>query len=61
MKNSNVFRLYFHQTVLVKEKSGIHYGYWRDEPDGECLIARNDATKNCEFIFIADNIFGAVL
>lgn len=61
MKNSNLIRLYFHQTVLVKEKSGIHYGYWRDESDGECLIARNDATKNCEFIFIADNIFGAVL
>lgn len=49
------------KTIMVKEKTGIHYGYWRDEPNGECLIARNDANKNCEFTFIADNIFGAAL
>lgn len=51
----------FLQTIMVKDKTGIHYGYWRDEPTGECLIARNDANKNCEFNFIADNIFGAAL
>lgn len=45
---------------MVKDKTGIHYGYWRDEPNGDCLIARNDG-KSCEFTFIADNIFGAVL
>ncbi|XP_031630182.1 histone PARylation factor 1-like [Contarinia nasturtii] len=49
------------QTFLVKEKTGIHYGYWRDEPNGDCLIARNDSEKNCEFTFVADNMFGALL
>lgn len=46
---------------MVIEKTGIHYGYWRDEPNGDCLIARNDAAKNCEFTFIAENLFGAIL
>lgn len=46
---------------MVKEKTGIHYGYWRDEPNGECLIARNNADDGCEFTFVADNLFGAVL
>lgn len=32
-----------------------------DPPNGSCLIARNDADSSCEFNFIADNIFGAVL
>lgn len=45
----------------MKENSGIHYGYWRDDPKGECLVARNDVNKNCEFTFIADNIFGSIL
>lgn len=57
----SIGRYFSAQTFLVKEKTGIHYGYWRDEPDGECLIARNDSTKNCEFTFVADNIFGAIL
>lgn len=46
---------------MVKDKTGIHYGYWRDDPAGDCLIARNDANKSCEFTFIADNLFGAIL
>lgn len=49
------------QTIFRKDKTGIHYGYWRDMPDKNCLIARNDATKNCEFDFVADNIFAAVM
>lgn len=49
------------QTLFRKEKTGIHYGYWRDNPDKNCLIARNDATKNCEFDFVADNMFAAVM
>lgn len=51
----------FH-TILCKEKSGIHYGYWRDVPtDNEnCLVARNDSDKGCEISFVADNLFTAV-
>lgn len=49
------------QTLFRKDKTGIHYGYWRDSPDKNCLVARNDASKNCEFDFVADNMFGAVL
>lgn len=46
---------------MVKDKGGIHYGYWRDEPTGHCLVARNNAEDNGEFTFVADNIFSAVL
>lgn len=49
------------QTVFRKDKTGIHYGYWRDNPDKNCFIARNDALKNCEFDFVSDNMFGAVM
>lgn len=49
------------QTLLRKDKTGIHYGYWRDSPNENCLVARNDAQKNCQFDFIADNMFGAVM
>lgn len=49
------------QTLFRKDKTGIHYGYWRDNPDKNCLVARNDAAKNCEFDFVADNVFGAVM
>lgn len=49
------------QTVFRKDNTGIHYGYWRDNPDKNCLIARNDAVKNCEFDFVSDNMFGAVM
>ena len=49
------------QTILVKEKSGFHYGYWRDDPaDTECFIARNDAEKGGEINIIGCNIFQAV-
>lgn len=47
---------------MVKSGSGIHLGYWRDDPaHKDALIARNDVSKNCEFSFVADNIFGAVM
>ncbi|XP_005191520.1 histone PARylation factor 1-like [Musca domestica] len=51
------------QTVFVRKGTGIHYGYWRDDPhDKESLLmARNDSTKNCEFDFIAANVFDAFL
>ncbi|KAH8312375.1 hypothetical protein KR044_010456 [Drosophila immigrans] len=51
------------QTVFVRKNTGIHYGYWRDVPQDKqrLLLARNDATKNCEFQFIAGNIFDAFL
>lgn len=49
-------------TILCKEKSGVHYGYWRDVPkDNEnFLVARNDVDKGCEINFVADNLFSAV-
>ncbi|XP_061397999.1 histone PARylation factor 1-like [Musca vetustissima] len=49
------------QTVFVRKGTGIHYGYWRDDPhDKESLLmARNDSTKSCEFEFIAANVFDA--
>lgn len=49
------------QTLFRKDKTGIHYGYWRDNPDNNCLIARNDAKKDCQFDFVADNMFGAIM
>lgn len=49
------------QTVFVRKSTGIHYGYWRDSPkeNDNLLLARNDSRKNCEFVFIAGNIFEA--
>ncbi|KAG4072512.1 hypothetical protein HA402_004601 [Bradysia odoriphaga] len=49
-------------TILCKEKSGVHYGYWRDVPkeNENCLVARNDVDKGCEISFVADNVFSAV-
>lgn len=52
------------QTILVKDKTCIHYGYWRDDAtttNTECLIARNDADKGYEMEMVAANIFQAVL
>ncbi|KAH8414136.1 hypothetical protein KR222_008802 [Zaprionus bogoriensis] len=51
------------QTVFVRPGTGIHYGYWRDVPQDKerLLLARNDATRNCEFEFVAGNIFDAFL
>ncbi|XP_060649062.1 histone PARylation factor 1-like [Drosophila nasuta] len=51
------------QTVFVRKNTGIHYGYWRDVPQDKdrLLLARNDSTQNCEFQFIAGNIFDAFL
>uniref|UniRef100_A0A1B0G9I4 PBZ-type domain-containing protein n=1 Tax=Glossina morsitans morsitans TaxID=37546 RepID=A0A1B0G9I4_GLOMM len=49
------------QTLFVRKSTGIHYGYWRDSPkeNDNLLLARNDSRKNCEFVFIAGNIFEA--
>lgn len=51
------------QTVFVRKGTGIHYGYWRDDPHDKetLLVARNDASKNYEFEFIAGNAFDAFL
>ncbi|XP_058835114.1 histone PARylation factor 1-like [Topomyia yanbarensis] len=50
------------QTVLVKKGSGLHYGYWRDSPDDTSgLVAVNDVNKGCEFKFIGENVFDAVI
>ncbi|XP_030373711.1 histone PARylation factor 1-like [Scaptodrosophila lebanonensis] len=51
------------QTVFVRRGTGIHYGYWRDEPQDKdkLLVARNDMTRGCEFEFVAGNIFDAFL
>lgn len=51
------------QTVFVRQGTGIHYGYWRDVPQDKerLMLARNDATRNCEFEFVAGNLFDAFL
>lgn len=51
------------QTIFVKQKSEIHYGYWRDDPKDKenLLLARNDAKKGCEFEFVGGNCFETVL
>ncbi|XP_065367526.1 histone PARylation factor 1-like [Calliphora vicina] len=51
------------QTLFVRKATGIHYGYWRDDPHDKetLLVARNDASKNCEFEFVAGNAFDAFL
>lgn len=55
------------QTVLVKDQTEIHYGYWKDIPlEGDLsptnnLIARNDAAKGCEMKMVAANMFQAVM
>ncbi|KFB45935.1 hypothetical protein ZHAS_00013900 [Anopheles sinensis] len=50
------------QTVLVKKGSGVHYGYWRDEPDNaDGLVAFNDVNKGCEFKMIGANVFDAIV
>lgn len=54
--------LFFRQTIIVKEKSCLHYGYWRDQPDTKnCFIAKNDSVKGCEIELIESNVFSAVL
>nr|XP_019560282.2 histone PARylation factor 1-like [Aedes albopictus] len=60
------WRFYFDppefQTVLVKKDSGVHYGYWRDQPDDTSgLVAMNDVNKGCEFKMIGENVFDAVI
>ncbi|KAL5280413.1 C4orf27 family protein [Megaselia abdita] len=51
------------QTVFVKEKSGIHYGFWRDSPSDKenLLVARNDPSKGCEFEFVGGNLFETLI
>uniref|UniRef100_A0AAG5D0P7 PBZ-type domain-containing protein n=1 Tax=Anopheles atroparvus TaxID=41427 RepID=A0AAG5D0P7_ANOAO len=50
------------QTVLVKKGSGLHYGYWRDEPNNtDGLVACNDVNKGCEFKIIGENVFDAII
>lgn len=51
------------QTIFVRKGSGVHYGYWRDVPQDKerLLMARNDSSQNCEFQFVAGNIFDAFL
>lgn len=46
---------------MLKDKTTIHYGYWRDSPGKNCLIARNDESKGCEITHIADNAILAVM
>ncbi|XP_052870880.1 histone PARylation factor 1-like [Anopheles cruzii] len=60
------WRFYFDppefQTVLVKKGSGLHYGYWRDEPDNtDGLVACNDVGMGCGFKIIGQNVFDAVI
>lgn len=50
------------QTVFVKKGTGIHYGYWRDEPNAEqCYVARNDYKQGCLVKIFETNLFNSVL
>lgn len=50
------------QTVFVKKGTGIHYGYWRDEPNAEqCFVARNDYKQGCQVKIFETNLFNALL
>ena len=50
------------QTVFVKKGTGIHYGYWRDEPNAEqCYVARNDYKKGCAVKIFETNLFKSLL
>ncbi|XP_053670211.1 histone PARylation factor 1-like [Anopheles nili] len=50
------------QTVIVKKDTGIHYGYWRDDPDNtDGLVASNDVSKGCEFKIVGENLFDALM
>lgn len=56
------------QTVLATaggKRDGLHYGYWRDDPqltgDEAVLVARTDCDRGCEVQLMAENLFAAVL
>lgn len=50
------------QTLFVKKGTGIHYGYWRDEPNAEqCYVARNDYKQGCQFKLFETNLFNTLL
>lgn len=50
------------QTVFVKKGTGIHYGYWRDEPNAEqCYVARNDYKQGCAVKIFETNLFSSLL
>lgn len=50
------------QTVFVKKGTGIHYGYWRDEPNAEqCFVARNDYKQGCLVKIFETNLFNSLL
>lgn len=50
------------QTVFVKKGTGIHYGYWRDEPNAQqCFVARNDYKQGCQVKIFETNLFNALL
>ncbi|XP_044011697.1 histone PARylation factor 1 isoform X2 [Aphidius gifuensis] len=51
------------QTILKgNDKEGLHYGYWRDEPNEQPpLVAKNLANIDCKIVACGPNIFAAVL
>lgn len=50
------------QTLIVKKGTGVHYGYWRDEPNAEqCFVARNDYKQGCAVKIFETNMFSTVL
>uniref|UniRef100_A0A182W7X1 Zf-CCHH domain-containing protein n=1 Tax=Anopheles minimus TaxID=112268 RepID=A0A182W7X1_9DIPT len=60
------WRFYFDppefQTVMVQKGTGVHYGYWRDNPDDVSgLVAWNDVHKGCEFKMVGENLFDALM
>ncbi|BES95007.1 Uncharacterised conserved protein (DUF2228) [Nesidiocoris tenuis] len=50
------------QTVLKgDDKSGLHYGYFRDDPkDQPCFVACNSVEDGCKINVVAANLFGAL-
>lgn len=50
------------QTVLKGlDKTGEHYGYYRDDPqEPPCFVGYNEAEKGCTITIVAENLFGAL-
>lgn len=49
------------QTLIIKDSSSYHIGYFRDDPDEkEPIVVCNDAEKSCSIEPLADNLLAAV-
>ncbi|XP_046748246.1 histone PARylation factor 1 [Diprion similis] len=51
----------FQTIIRGNDKSGLHLGYWRDEPKkNPIFVAKNSANVDCKIKPVAETVFGAV-